>query len=204
MINLRRISTAVLFCLVLAAPASAASPIHLSVPASAYLGSPVTYQLSGEPEPTRHFRVGFLHTEVPGACAKALKGESSPATTVASGQVLSGKFEEHGSLPTTLYEALGTYYVCAAVQTEEPAPAETYASFTVVPAPPPPPPVVTPPTPPAPVVTPPAPVVTPPVVHPPLTSAQKLHAALAKCKKQKNKRKRVKCERTARSAARHH
>lgn len=205
MINLRSISTAVLSCLVLAAPASAAeSSIHLSLPESAYLGTPVsaTVAVSGEAPAHRKYGVAFLHAGTPVAnCGKAVEEGSASVTAVASSTVVS-TVEGSVALPLVNYETLGTYTLCAYVQRNEPTPAEAHASFTVV-NPPPPPPVVTPPAPPAPVVTPPAPVVTPPVIHA-LTSAQKLHAALAKCKKQKNKRKRVKCERTARTAAKHH
>ncbi len=192
--TLRCISTVVLSCLFLAAPASAAPSIHLSLPESAYLGSAVTATVSGESEATRKYDVRFLHAEVPAAeCGK--EAESKSTNVYGSTVPASGKFETSVPLPTTLYEALGTYTICATVQTNEPANAETHASLTVVTPPPPPPP--------APAATPvsgPAATIIPPLapVSKPLTAAQKLHAALAKCKHQKNKRKRVKCERAAR------
>lgn len=110
-----------------------------------------------------------------------------------------GPFEKTETLPATEYPALGTYEVCAEVDQWTTTTEATFMVLAVPLPPPPPPPAAT--LPPSPVVTPPA---IPATVSKPLTAAQKLHAALAKCKHQKNKRKRVKCERTAKAVARHH
>lgn len=187
--NLRCISTAVLACLVLAAPASAADEVHLILsPTSTTLGgTPITATASGVA--TSNYAVWTMRTE--GACTEA-NAMSSPFGR----NHFAGAFEQAGVISPTRYPTVGTYKVCAEIDEWAETSEATFAVLAV-PPPPPPPGVNNAPPPPPPVVTAPPPVVKP------LTAAQKLKAALAKCKHQKNKRKRVKCERAARASAKH-
>lgn len=207
--TLRSISTAVLLSLVLATSASAAEPnisVTVSANPSATLGTPVTYNVSGEGEARQTFsvRIMSLATYPASECLRANEKSSVvyeyPATLNGSGVSLHS-FSESGTIVSSDYSALGAYVVCARI-TGGVHPAETSVSFSVVaPAPVVTTPAANPNPAPAPSVAPllPTPVATPSVVA--STSAQKLHAALAKCKKQKNKKKkRAQCER----AAKHH
>lgn len=186
--TLRCISTAVLACLALAVPASAAE-VSLSLSTtSTTLGTPITATASGVA--TTNYGVAVIK-EAP--CTK------DNATTMALGVNEGGPFDQTVTLPATGYPTVGTYNVCAEVDHWTTVTQATLAVLAV-PLPPPPPP--------APVV---APALAPPVtsavapkpVVKPLTTAQKLHKALAKCKREHPKSKRVKCERAARRAAKH-
>lgn len=199
--TLRSISTAVLLCLVFAAPA-AADELSLSS-TSIFPGETVSVTVAVQ-----------AHPEIRQGIVAMVRLTSAECLKEASGKV-SGAAEEHPlaqagnyTFPfpqANLYEAFGTYRVCEYYLTEDKgsqASSQLATMFTVVARPVPPSPVVAPASP-APVV---APVSSPPTttlpplapVSKPLTKAQKLHAALAKCKHQKNKHKRVKCERQAR------
>lgn len=165
---LRCISTAVLLCLVLAAPA-AADELSLSS-TSIYPAETINVTV-----------VVQAHPEVRNGIMAVVRLTAAECLTEVSGGV-PGEAEEHhfakaGSytfpLQASLYEAFGTYRVCEYYLTEEKgsrASSQLATTFTVVS---PPPPVVTPPAP-APVVTPPAPVV---------PHISKRAAAVAKCHK---------------------
>ena len=193
--TLRSISTAVLLCLALAAPASAAEVnLSLSPTTTTLGGSPVMATLTGNSQaPHNTHLLAVANTAKSGSC-EGYQGR----TILEVQEEPSSKVNVTVEIPPADYTVIGTYRVCSFVRAE-PSEHSPYESgiFTVL--------AVPPPAPPAPVITPaPAPVVTPPApVVKPLTSAQKLHTALAKCKRQKNKRKRAKCERQARKAARH-
>jgi hypothetical protein len=196
---------AVLATLVSTAPAAADSAINLTLSsANPYLGTPITYQVSGEAEVHETYEVRIMYVGLSGAnCGKARPTESSQVREVE----VQGKaatlipFNYSATLPIEDYSALGTYAVCANVRGESPA--ESLTSFTVSaePAPVPPPTLVV-----APTVTPaPAPVVTPspavapatPVVKPVVKPVSKLAKALKLCKKLKKHGKRVACEKRA-------
>jgi hypothetical protein len=209
--TLRSISTAVLLCLVLAAPAAATTTPNISVSvsaSSATLGTPVSYTVSGEGEARQMFavRVMSLASYPASECVRSNERSQlifeAPGTFNGSGAVLH-QFNENREIPAADYNALGTYAVCAVLKGTEHDTESAPVTFSVV-APAPlvqATPQVTPPAAtPSVAPLPPAPVATPSVVA--STSVQKLHKALAKCKKQKNKKKRAKCERVAKAAAR--
>jgi hypothetical protein len=176
--TLRSISTAVLLCLVLAVPASAAE-VNLSLSTtSVILGTPVTATASGVA--TTNYGVAVIK-EAP--CTK------DNATTMVLGVNEPGPFDQTVTLG---YSTVGTYNVCAEIDHWTTV-VEATLTVLAVPLPPAPAPVAVAPAPTAVV----APVIAPKPVVKPLTTAQKLHTSLVKCKKQKNKKKRVQCERLA-------
>jgi hypothetical protein len=194
--TLRCISTAVLACLALAVPASAAE-VSLSLSTtSTTLGTPITATASGVA--TTNYGVAIIK-EAP--CTKA------NATTMVFGVNEGGPFDQTVTLPATGYPTVGTYNVCAEVDHWTTVAQATLAVLAVPLPPPPPPAPVVAPAPAPPVTSAPAPPVTsavaPKPVVKPLTTTQKLHKALAKCKRQHPKSKRVKCERAAKRAAKH-
>lgn len=213
--TLRSISTAAFIFFTLAVSAASASTISVSLSSTnPTLGTPISYTLSGEAKVKETYEVRIMHVGLPEAnCTKANEKESirlhDPFEVFANATSLT----QSETIPIVDYNALGTYAVCAMVRngpeshySEKGFSADSTTSFTVVaPAVPsastPVPPVETPaaPTPAvAPVV---APALVAHVVAP--VPAQKPHTAIAKCKKQKNKKKRVKCERAAKKAAHH-
>lgn len=204
--TLRSISTAALLSLVFASTASAV-PANISIsatPSVASLGTIVSYTVSGSAEVKETYEVRLMHVGVPSAnCAKARPEEST---------LLHAPFEVEGKaatpiainrtevIPVSDYATTGTYVLCARILKGASAEGETYESSTsfTVEAPAPSPSITPAPAPPAPAVVS-TPVTT---VHATASTAQKLHAALAKCKKQKNSHKRKQCERRARSSHR--
>jgi hypothetical protein len=218
--TLRNISTAVLFFLVMAAPAAADSISLTEVPTEVSSSSlSVTYKVLEEPEAgysstIRLMRVGWTGSncgQVPQESNKVMNWRNVQSTSV----------RRFSLEPAFDYEGLGPYVVCAVIaKGYHQAIAESSASFTVV--------EITKmemaekaeeaaakakseseaaakktqeesahaSTAPSSTLT-----KTPPLVQP-LTSAQKIHAALVKCKKLKKHSKRVKCERAAKKAAR--
>jgi hypothetical protein len=189
--TLRSISTAVLLCLILAAPA-AADELSLSTP-SVFSGETVSYTIKVEEHPGTSFIAMVRLTNDP----TCLLEKSTKQNILSTASFTKPTTETR--LLTGLYEAFGTYQVCEYFLNEnekENAKPQIIKTFEVVAHPVPPTPTV----PVAPVSTP-APVTAIPSAIVPhvtvLTAAQKLRAALKKCKHQKNKRKRVKCERAA-------
>lgn len=217
---LRSISTAVLFFLVLAAPAAATPSIHLSVePTEISAASPnITYHVSGESEVERRYTVSIC------------KGPSGFEPIVLfSDELTATTFDK--TFPGMFSGTIGIYTVCAMVTDDNKTPAQAepvtfqvvaitkaeeaktkqkekeaneaqivkehqeaekrqqeVSTFTIAPVP-----AVVP-----------APAVAPvaPTKHPVVVPVSKLAKALKQCKKLKNKKKRVKCERAAKSAIR--
>jgi hypothetical protein len=210
--TLRSISIAVLLSLAVAAPA-AASTVSVSVSSpNTTLGTAVSYTISGEAEVTQTYEVRMISTSSANF-ASACENKSAGVTVyekevqVETPGVTTIAFAHSAELPLTDYSSLGTYAVCGVVRMgREPhvgtPSTSNVATFTVnAPVTPPVVPSSTPPAPaPVPLV---APAVVPATIHiaPVTNSAQKLHTALVKCRKQKNKKKRVKCERAAKTAA---
>lgn len=117
------ISTVVLSCLVLAAPAVAAEPvasIHLTIePVEISSNSPnLTYTVTGESEPTRKYEVRFC------------QGPKVEVAVVFGGDLSSNTFNV--PYPSTFTGEPGIYVVCATVTDNNSKPAESSASFTVV------------------------------------------------------------------------
>jgi hypothetical protein len=207
--TLRSISTAVLLCLVLASPAAAATEPTISATVStpsATLGTPVSYTVSGAGEPSQTYSVRIVSLATH-AASECVHGNSNSQLVFQFGGSLGGSsvslksFSTTNEIPSSDYSTIGTYAVCSILQGGA---KDTYSepvTFAVVaPAPP-----VQPTPPPAPAVTPSVAPLAPPLAAPSVaasTSVQKLHAALAKCKKQKNKKKRAKCERAAKKVTR--
>lgn len=201
--TLRSISTAVLVFLVMAVPAASASTIKVAVSApNFFLGTPVTYTVSGEAEVGQTFQVNIVSGSSETECYNQGPASVPVLKPVQVGRLHGSSvepFNQSAIIPTTDYSALGTYTVCAMIRKGEHL-EESLMTFAIMSEPA---PVLFVP---AAVVPSPAPVVTPAVtphvatvVAP--TATQKLHAALVKCKRQKNKHKRLKCERAAKTAA---
>jgi hypothetical protein len=205
--TLRSISTAVLLSVALTAPAAAATPnISVSVTAASpiLVGTAVTYRVSGEGEVRGEYSVHIMPVSATAPAETCYNAGSSTKLvlhSIALGGSMSSltAFQNEGVIPVEDYPAIGTYVVCATIRNETNT-TEHLETFSVTE----PPSVVQPAANPSPTpsVAPllPTPVATPSVVA--STSAQKLHAALAKCKKQKNKKKRAKCERAAKKVTR--
>lgn len=192
---LRNTSIAVLACLIVASPATAAPNLTVSVSPtnSIFVSTAVSYTVSGEAEVEGEtYQVNISSGTSESEC---LKSKTEVLRPVQIGKL---SFANTGLIPTEDHSSLGTYIVCAMVRCRESctgphAYIETSTQFTVVAEPPP----LVQPTVPAP------PSVQPPVVHvaqhaTTISASNKLKVALAKCKKQKNKKKRQKCERQAR------
>lgn len=213
--TLRSISTAVLLCLILAAPA-AADELSLSA-SSVFPGEAVSYTVKVD-ESHPDIRPGVVAIVRLVSDSECLV-ESNKEQHILEELPYSTSTTETHVMEVNLYEAFATYHVCEyylVKEVGEPrASAQKLTSFAVVARP------VPPVTPPTPVVATEAPLsavasssaVAPTIVTPPtpvvathvtiLTAAEKLRVALVKCKKQKNKKKRVKCERAAKKAAHH-
>jgi hypothetical protein len=205
--TIRSISTAVLFFLVLAAPAAAASKIEVSASSpNPTLGTPITYQVAGEAEVGETYQVNILDGTSSQECfnqVKRVQGTSSvevlrPVQVGRQHESSIESFSQTAMIPIEDYGALGTYTVCAMVRLgvlNTGSFAESTTSFTVVAAPAPAPVVVPVP---APVVTPPPPVApATSVVKPVVKPVSKLAKALKLCKKLKKHSKRVACEKYA-------
>lgn len=188
--------------LVFAAPAAAASKIEVSVSSpNPTLGASVTFQVSGEAEVGETYQVD-ISSESERDCIDQVAGHYQtvfPAYQLGN----DSSINQAATIPIGDYNALGTYAVCAMVRLgvlSSGSFAESTTSFTVVapPAPEPTPTIVAPAPAAVPVL---APAVTAPAttthVTPVATTAQKLHAALAKCKRLKKHSKRVACEKRA-------
>jgi hypothetical protein len=216
--TLRSISTAVLFCLVLAAPAAANSTINLTVSsASAVLGTPVTYTVSGEARAGETYEVRIMHVGLPSTKCENATPESALVGHVESiageGSLHPFPTKSEETIPIKDYAEVGSYAMCAVIRgassVENNGFVKSLASFTVVTPPPTVPLVPTPEAPPiapTPVATPgvttpsavaPVALVKPSVVKPVAKRVSKLAKALKLCKKQKNKHKRAKCEKLA-------
>jgi hypothetical protein len=120
--TLRSISTAVLFFLILAAPAAADSTINLTVsPTESVVGTPVTYTVSGEAEVTQMYEVRIMqvdssHPET--ECVRATKNSQLLRQLEVQGKgspLKPFRYPESGeeTIPVKDYSELGTYTVCA-------------------------------------------------------------------------------------------
>jgi hypothetical protein len=204
------ITLASLVAVVIAAPAAAASKIEVSVSSpNPTLGTPVTYQVSGEAEVGETYQVNILDGPSSQECFNQIKRVQGPSSVEVLRPVQVGRqhessiesFSQSAMVPIEDYSALGTYTVCAMVRLgvlNTGSFAESATSFTVVAAPAP-----EPKSEPTSEITSPAPAPTPaatpvtPRVTPVAKPVSKLAKALTLCKKLKKHSKRVACEKRA-------
>jgi hypothetical protein len=196
--TLRSISTAVLLCLVLAAPAAATTTPNVSVTLSATsvtLGTSPTYRVSGEGEARQTFAVRVMSLASYPASECFRSNERSQSVFEFKGQLGGAgtelhEFSESGEISNTDDNALGSYVVCARIQ-EGIHPAESEpVTFTVIA------PVSTSASTPSVInqTTIPAPPLLP-VVSKPTVKVPEPGASSKKCKRLKNHKKRIQCER---------
>jgi hypothetical protein len=192
--SLYSISLTVLAFLIVASPAAAVPNVTVKVApeSSIFANTPATYTVSGEAEVGQKYSVRIMPVESSHPASECVAGRANTKLLhepiEVHGTSASEAFSYTETIPVEDHSFLGVYAVCAMVREGHainPETAENTTEFSVVP--------LTPsnPTPAQPVA---------PVIHTTSnTSTTKLHAALAKCKKQykHNKKKRVKCERAA-------
>jgi hypothetical protein len=203
--TLCRISTVVLSCLVLAAPAAANASSEGTLEASATKttlgGSAATYTLRGY---TLHGVDGAKNTHgvylMPFGFGEPCKPENVELLEQIHPVTDEGSFEETVELPLADYPVVGEYTLCAFIG-YTPEKSSWYRlipiHFTVTSAPP--TPVAAPVAPVAvtPASTPPATAPVAPVVTPVMKPMSKLAKALKQCKKLKKHSKQVACEKRA-------
>lgn len=204
--KLNLVILAVLATLVSAAPASASTINLILSSSSPVLGTPISYQVSGEAEVGQMYEVRIMQIDSSHPESECVR--ATPYSQLLRELEVQGKgsplksFNREETIPIKGYSELGTYAVCALVRDGSRNPysesfAESTTSFTVVapPAPPAPAPIASAPAPvPAPIVTPPPPVAPATSVVKPMS---KLAKALKLCKKLKKHSKRVACEKLA-------